>query len=244
MECIVSQEKTEAIVLRGVDFSESSRIVTFLTPARGRMACIAKGARRKNSGLGPVLDTLNRVEVVYYWKEARQVQILAEATLLDGFQGLKTDLERNAYAGFPLELVCHVAHENEPSRELFAAFADGLASLAAWRGDVRTHACWQVLRLLRAAGFEPVLELCAHCGNAVGATPGFTFSGGVACPQCQADRRLSAAAYAAMLALQQAPTACPSATAPKEVFVVLWHYAAHQLEMAFRSVRVIEEMVR
>ena len=59
-ERIVSQEKTEAIVLRGVDFSESSRIVTFLSPERGRLTCIAKGARRKNSGVSAVLDTFNR----------------------------------------------------------------------------------------------------------------------------------------------------------------------------------------
>ena len=112
----MSQEKTEGVVLRGVDFSESSRIVTFLTPDRGRLTCMAKGARRRNSRLGPVLDTLNRVELVYFWKEGRDVQPLAEATLLDGFPGVKGDIERSLHTAVPLEVAYKVAQANEPSQ--------------------------------------------------------------------------------------------------------------------------------
>ena len=64
----MSQERTEAIVLRGVDFSESSRIVTLLSPDRGRLVCMAKGVKRPKSQLAGLLDTFNRLEVVYYWK--------------------------------------------------------------------------------------------------------------------------------------------------------------------------------
>ncbi|HNT88720.1 MAG TPA: DNA repair protein RecO, partial [Candidatus Hydrogenedentes bacterium] len=94
------QERTEAVVLRGVDFSESSRIVTFLTPDRGRVACLAKGARRKNCPYAAALDTFNRVELVYYWKDGRNVQTLGEAALLDAYPGIKGDLEKSVYAAF------------------------------------------------------------------------------------------------------------------------------------------------
>ena len=78
----MAQEKAEALVLRGVDFSETSRIITFLSPERGLLTCIAKGVRRKGSPLASVLDTFNHVELVYYWKEGRGVHTLGEASLL------------------------------------------------------------------------------------------------------------------------------------------------------------------
>ena len=148
------QEISEAIVLHGVDFSESSRIVTFLTPHRGRIACIAKGVRRKNSPMAAALDTMNRVEAVYYWKDNRQVQTLAEASVLDRYTPIKEDLARSAFAMFILEIAGKIAHENEPSEDFFGAFVRGVTGLAAWPGEARMHACWQCWRLLAVAGFE------------------------------------------------------------------------------------------
>ncbi len=238
----MSQETAEGVVLRGVDFSETSRIVTLLTPNRGKLACLAKGARRKNSRLGPVLDTFNRVELIYYWKEGRQVQNLAEASLLDAYTPLKQDLERSAYAGFPLELAYKVAHENEPSRVIYDVLTQGLAGLCAWTGEVRAHACWQVMRLICAAGFAPVMDACVHCGAEVPASPGFSYDGGVTCGRCRADRRLSPAAWAALQALGVAEAACPRVAVPAEVFHVLRFYASRHAETEFKSARVIEEM--
>lgn len=236
------QERTEAVVLRGVDFSESSRIVTFLTPDRGRLACLAKGARRRKSAVAAALDTFNRVELVYYWKDGRGVQNLSEAALLDAYSGIKNNLEKGVYAAFALEFVAKVAHENEPSRELYAALTGGLASMAAWPGDARTHVCWQLLRFLREAGFEPVLDRCVKTGEAVSDTPGFVYEGGVVAAGCRADRRLSRETYAVLRVLSAARDACPDVRAPDEAFTVLRLYAARQLETEFRSVRVIEEM--
>ena len=67
------------------------------------------------------MDTFNRLELVYYWKEGRSVQKLAEATLLDGFSSLKSDLDKALYAAFPLEVAYRAAQEDEPSHELYAA---------------------------------------------------------------------------------------------------------------------------
>lgn len=238
----MSQERTEAIVLRGVDFSESSRIVTFLTPGRGRLACMAKGVRRRKSQLGPLLDTFNHIEVVYYWRDGRQVQQLADAALLNGFSAIKRNLEKASFAAFPLELVYKVAHDNEPSEELFARFVRGLESLASWKGDVRAHACWQVVQLLSAAGFEPRLDGCAACGGPIPTPPGFSYDGGAVCRGCRSDRRLSRHDYDTLCALVTSRAACPAIEHTGDVFHVLWKYAARQLDTSFRSVRVIGEM--
>ena len=240
------QEKTEAVVLRGVDFSETSRIVTLLTPDRGKIACMAKGARRKNSALGPVLDTLNRVELVYYWKDGRAVQTLAEAQLLDSFRAVKTDLERNALVAFPLEIVYRVAHENDPSDELYAALVYGLQQLNKWTGDPWWHVSWQSWQLLRAAGFEPEVGCSIHTGAAITGTPLFSMEGGVTQTATANTRRLTESQWQGLKILskfESCPLAMPEEATTRALFYLLADYVRHQLECDFRSVRVIRELL-
>lgn len=238
----MSQEKSDALVLRGVDFSETSRILTLLSPQRGRLACMAKGARRKNSAFGPVLDTLNRIEAVYLWKDGRQVQTLTEASLLNGFPGIKGDLERSAFAAFPLELAAKVAHENEPSEALYDTLLRGMECLDQWPGDARAHVVWQVFQLMAAAGFAPALDHCARCGGAMEGRLGFSFEGGLTCGRCPADRTLSTEQQQTLRQLNEAEDHCPPVNDSAWLFQLARNYAARQLDADFRSVRVLNEL--
>lgn len=215
----MAPERGEAIVIRGVDYSETSRIVTFLTPARGKLACMAAGARRAKGAFGGTLDTLNRLEIVYYWKDGRSVQKLAEASLQHAFQAIKADLNKSVYAAFPLELAYKVAQENEPSRELYAALANGLEGLESWTGPARTHAAWQVMRLLSAAGFEPDLS-CAQ-----------SFEVPVRTGTLDVLRELALSS-----------DTCPVRIDHREAFDSLARYAERHVDSEFRSLRVIGQM--
>jgi len=247
----VSQEKTEGIVLRGVDFSDTSRIVTFVTPLRGRLTCIAKGARRKGSPFAGALDTFNRLDIVCYTKKNRSVQTLAEVAVLDTFQKVKQNLDRSIYGTLALEIVERTVHEEEPSKDLYETLVKGLQGWGAWDGDARTYISWLLLQLLRAAGFAPDLEYCLHCGAPATANmaPRFDFAGGVTCGACPSNRRVTESGLTMLRAMLSENDACPnqleqpsSKNASAEVFSLLRHYASHQLETDFRSVRVIEEM--
>ncbi len=238
------QERSEAVVLRGVDFSESSRIVTFLSPERGRLSCMAKGARRHRSPLQAVLDTLNRVEIVYFWKDSRSIQQLGEVALLDGFGGLKADLDKASFAALPLEFALRAAHENEPSHAVYAVLVGGMESLSAWRGDVRLHASWQLAQLLAVSGFEPALDACSECGTPLEHASGFSYSCGVTCAACRRDRRIDADEFTALRTLVRARDACPSGVSIGGVYRLLCEYAMRQLETDLHSVRVIDEMTR
>lgn len=151
----MSFEHSEAIVLRKVDFSETSRIVTFLTPDRGRMACMVKGARRKGSPMATLLDTYNRLEITYTWKESRQVQLLTEATLLDSYGTLKTNVEHIACAAFLLEVAAMAAFENNPAPELFAAAQWGFKHLDKKEGNPVEYLVRSLYLVLEAAGYAP-----------------------------------------------------------------------------------------
>lgn len=234
-------EQTEAVVLRGVDFSQTSRIVTFLTPHRGRVACLIKGARRAKGGQAAALDTFNRLELGLVYKDTRSVQAMTECTVVDGYPGLKADLDKTTYGAAPLEIALRVAHENEPSEPLFEALVAGLSTLDAWQGDVTTPVCWTVLRLLSAAGYEPSLEQCCFTGEAVGESAGFSYEGGVTVLPAHTDRRLTREELGALRALMGgAPS--PELAAGNDLVRLLCRYSERQLDITLRSARVIEQM--
>lgn len=225
-------------MLRGVDFSESSRIVTFVTPGRGRLSCMAAGVRRRGSRLGGLLDTGNRLELVYYWKEGRSVQKLAEAALLDAYSPIKADLDKAVYGAFPLEVAGKVAQENEPSEALYALLRQGFEGLAGWGGDVRAHAVWQVVHLLAVSGYQMAFDDPAP---ATGSVPFSYATGGPAAGE-RPDRWLTVEDWHTLCALAESADRCPPVTIGVEVFRAVRGYAAHHLETGFSSLRVIDQL--
>ncbi|MDA3860280.1 MAG: DNA repair protein RecO, partial [Melioribacteraceae bacterium] len=71
--------KSKAFVLNKLDFGDSSKIVNFYSEEFGRVAGIIKGARSQKSKIGKIVDVLNLVEIVYYKKESRDLQIVTQA---------------------------------------------------------------------------------------------------------------------------------------------------------------------
>ncbi len=151
----MAYEQTEAIVERKVDFSETSVIVTFLTPDRGRMACLAKGARRKGSPLGTALDTFNRLELTYTWRDSRQVQNLIEVSVIDAYGFLKRDMGRSAAAALILEAASRVCFENQPVPELYEVLTRGLERLSGKDNVPFAAAADGLYALLEASGIGP-----------------------------------------------------------------------------------------
>jgi len=196
------------------------------------------GARRARGKLAGALDTFNRVEAVYYWKDGRNVQRLAEASLLDGHFGIKADLDKSLYAAIPLELVYKVAHENEPSQGLHEIVCDGLKKFEAWRGDVRAHCCWQVLRLLSCAGFEMYLDERVNDGKAVA----FSYRSGIAADGEHRDKRLDRETFDALRELAGARDECPAVDIPVDAFDTVCRYAEHQIEASLKSIRVLHDV--
>lgn len=76
--------RTNAIVLRRLRYSDTSIIATLLTEQRGVESILAKGARSPKSRMAAVLEPLEQIDVQYYVKPGRELQLLraAERTVL------------------------------------------------------------------------------------------------------------------------------------------------------------------
>jgi DNA repair protein RecO (recombination protein O) len=144
--------KTEAVVLRTVDYSESSLIVTLFTRKHGVIAVIAKGAKRPKSKFSALMVPGQVLEVVIYIKSTRSVQTLSEASYMLKLDQLRIDLEKLALATTTLELINQVLHENEVNEVLFAFLVKFLRWINSYKNPGRIIFPYVQLRVMEHIG--------------------------------------------------------------------------------------------
>jgi DNA repair protein RecO (recombination protein O) len=186
----MSTEKANAIVIRAVDFSESSLVVTLFTREFGKIGALAKGAKRLKGPFESALDLLALCRIVFLHKTSDALDLLTEAKLLRRFRPFGRDL-LNLYAAYYVaELLGELTDENDPHPELFDLADETLAVLTAGESVARCVIRFE-LGMLRILGHMPSLETCAECGAAVNASGRIAFGqidGGVLCNRCRAGK--------------------------------------------------------
>lgn len=192
-------QQTTALVLRTVEFSETSLIVTLLTEDLGRVSAIAKGARRIKGPFEGSLDLLSVCRIVLIPKAGDALDILTESKLRRRFRAGTRSLER-LYAGYYVaELLRLLVDDDDPHAELFRlalAILDWIDSPHPETGPTVGHALLlfdaQTLRLL---GHAPSIDRCSDCGcnvdlveiaaNSDRNVPFSLTGGGVLCDRCR-----------------------------------------------------------
>ena len=111
--------KTEAVVLHKIKYGDTSIIVTLFTKDYGKLTAIVKGGRNPKSKLGLIVDTFNHLQIVFYKKDSREIQLISSADIISHFPKLKSDFDSLRYAQAVLELVKNLTVEHEVNLKLF-----------------------------------------------------------------------------------------------------------------------------
>ena len=186
-------ERSDALILRSVDFGESDRILHLLAPEHGRLTAIAKGARRSAKRFAGTLDLFNHLRVQLSWRRGGAMCVLEQAVLVHHYAPLRSDPKRFALGCYLLELLDRLAPERGVARDtqrLFRFALDALEALARHRPDPALRTILE-LRALDALGLRPELRRCVGCGREIGeqAAVGFHVAdGGPLCGVCAARR--------------------------------------------------------
>lgn len=110
---------TEAIIFKSVDYQESSKIVTMFTREHGKIALMVRGVKKPKSKFSGLIEIGNILDVVYYYKSSRSVQILTEASYSVKNKNLRIDFEKMATMTSAVELINQLLHDNEVNKPLF-----------------------------------------------------------------------------------------------------------------------------
>ncbi|MCG3137068.1 MAG: DNA repair protein RecO [Phycisphaerae bacterium] len=197
----MSLQTDDALVLRRLDYSESSQIIVLFTRRHGRLRLIAKGSKhssKKKFAAG--LELLETGQVVWF---ARPDRLMNLATLTEwqpqrSFLQLRESLPR-LYAGqYLAEISGETLQDGDPHEELFEALVQHLAELETSL-DTLPLVCSYQRVLLEAIGLLPQTEACCNCRRTwrPPLPERLYFSahqGGFICPDCemtQVEKRLT-----------------------------------------------------
>ncbi len=182
--------KTEAIVLRKINFGDTSRIAQFYTRDFGKISAIIKGARTHKSKIGMMIDTINLVQLILYKKETREVQLVKEADLIKHYAHIKDDFDNVKYASAIIELLSYLTLENEHNIRLFDGTVRILDLLDTSKNEAQFLFAKYFFFFLKEIGYEFQLKHCNICGKELGADKGvsYNYETGLMCNDCSEDR--------------------------------------------------------
>ena len=175
--------RTEVIVLRHQNLGEADRVLSLLTPERGKVRAVAKGVRKLLSRKAGHLELFTRSKLLI--ARGRGMDIISQAEMVEPYLGLRDDLVRVSYASYFAELSDNFVGEGDENRAIYDLLSAGLGWLCT-DDDLRLTARYFELRMLERAGFMPELHKCMVRGEAIVAEDQFfsVADGGVVCPAC------------------------------------------------------------
>lgn len=119
------QDQQPAFVLHSYPFRETSLILETLTRDFGRVALVARGARRPKSSLRGVLLAFQ--PLLLAWSGKSELRTLHKAEWQGGYQALRG---LGLVCGFYLnELLLKLLHRDDPHEQLFALYAQTVSAL-------------------------------------------------------------------------------------------------------------------
>ena len=145
-----------AFVLHRYDWSESSLILEVFTRHHGRVALVAKGAKRPSSNFRPVLLPLQPLHVAFGGDA--EIRTLKGAEWVGGQVMPTGDALLSGY--YVNELLLRLLARDDPHPPLFDVYAATVSVLASEHGDAQEPALRAFeLLLLREIGLLPSLDL-------------------------------------------------------------------------------------
>ena len=109
--------KTIGIILKRYNLKETDKIVTVLTEYHGKVKYVAHGVRKITSRKAPHLEPF--CYTTLYIAKGKNLDIITEASVIDSYQNIRTDLNRIAVGYHVCELVDKLTAENQINRSLF-----------------------------------------------------------------------------------------------------------------------------
>jgi DNA repair protein RecO (recombination protein O) len=242
--------KTHGIVLRTYPYSETSRIVVWLSRDAGRITTMIKGAMRpKNPALGQ-FDLYYTCELLYYAKESRELHILRECCPLTLRERFRTDWRACAAASYVAGLIQRICPPHAVQPGLYSFF-EGLLDTLHAEGGQPALLYWAELKVLHRLGHAPRLDRCLACKRpreTLRAPVDFVVDrGGYLCRECAASgprheaRPVGLDILATLEAWQRFPSARVAAVTrytndqDRAIRALLGEFLAHHLDLSPKS---------
>jgi DNA repair protein RecO (recombination protein O) len=176
-----------AVVLQVRDHGDSDKIVVIFSRKDGKIAMIAKGAKRSKKRFVNKLEPFSLLSVQYAPGRTSTLMRLDQADLLAPYPLLREDYRSYVAASLLCELVLHWTREQDSDEELFHLLVWALEGLSR-KGPAGRTIVFFHLGMLAILGYRPFLSGCLDCRSLSAANAPYRFSplrNGLICSRCE-----------------------------------------------------------
>lgn len=177
--------RVQAIVLARKDWGEADRLLTLLTPDKGKLRVLAPSARKPTSRKSGHIELFSLG--TFMLAHGRTFDKITQAETLAYYPALREDLERVSAAYIMVELVDRFLQEHDENAMAFEVLQYGLIAL----NDgfpVSLVLRFFEMKLLGYVGYQPQLYVCQVCDDDLVPVAQFynPLEASVVCPDCAA----------------------------------------------------------
>jgi DNA repair protein RecO (recombination protein O) len=147
-------ERGHGVILRIRPLTDTSLIVHWLCPEHGRLATVAKGARRPKSSFAGRLDVFLEAEFSFVRSRRSELHTLREVDVTRRHPHFSTDLHALEVAAYAVAMIEQATETDTPVPEVAELFLGLLEYLTAHPPTARVVYAFE-LKLLACQGLEP-----------------------------------------------------------------------------------------
>ena len=144
-----------AIVLKRFPYSETSLIARCFVKDLGKVSFIVHGAHRKKSPMGAYFQPANCLNLVYYFKENRDLQTISKASFNYSWSNIPKDLKKISYAMAMIELTDKCLTDNDSHNNLYSELFSSLKGVENSNSQLNVIYWHYQYSLLTFLGFKP-----------------------------------------------------------------------------------------
>ncbi len=180
----MSIHKTEAIVLRKIDFRETSLIVDLYTRDFGKLSGLLKGIRTEPDKFASRLEVSSHNDVIFYKKVNTTLHLVSACDLRDNFFNIRQSIMKAGMMGIMMELIASVMQPEDKNEEVFNLALECLKELEMTSSPDKVITIFKI-KMLSLSGFKPHFDSCVSCGNKILGQSKFSLGlGGLLCEKC------------------------------------------------------------
>ena len=157
--------KTQGVVFRLTNYSETSIIVNIFTSAFGLQSYIVNGVRGK-SGKGKIAlyQPLTLLDLVVYYRENASILRIKEVKCIHPYQSITSDFHKSAIALFLNEIVNKTIKDQSHAKELCEFLIQSFTHFDLQQTNIENFHLIFLIRLSQHLGFRPT-ELAELMGG-------------------------------------------------------------------------------
>jgi len=176
---------TKGIILKEVNYSDSSKILKVLTEEYGLISILSKGCRNLKSKLRGVSRKLLYGTFHFYYRE-NGISTLASVDVINAYPKIMMNLESISYATLLLDLTNQVVSQSD-SKEIMPILISALNKI---ENGLSPETITNIVQLkyLTYLGVTPILDECSSCGSKINIVALDATLGGFVCNSCYQNR--------------------------------------------------------